>query len=65
MLGIGDGGAITHPVAVLWAAVAAGSVAGETVGDGIGRRFGPTVQARRVSDLHRRQNGITPFACPP
>ena len=64
MLGIGDGGAITHPVAVLWAAVAAGSVAGETVGDGIGPGSAEGA-AGRVSDLHRHQNGITPFACPP
>ena len=64
MLGIGDGGAITQPgCGAVWAAVAAGSVAGETVGYGIGRRFGPKVQASRASDLHRRQNGITPFAC--
>jgi membrane-associated protein len=34
--------------AVLWAAVAAGSVAGETVGYGIGRVFGERVQASRV-----------------
>jgi membrane-associated protein len=33
---------------VLWAAVAAGSVVGETVGYGIGRVFGPRVQASRV-----------------
>jgi membrane-associated protein len=33
---------------VLWAAVAAGSVVGETVGYGIGRRFGERVQASRV-----------------
>lgn len=34
--------------AVLWAAVAAGSVLGETVGYGIGRAFGERVQASRV-----------------
>jgi membrane-associated protein len=34
--------------AVLWAAVAAGSVVGETVGYGIGRVFGERVQASRV-----------------
>jgi membrane-associated protein len=33
---------------VLWAAVAAGSVVGETVGYGIGHRFGERVQASRV-----------------
>jgi len=33
---------------VLWAAVAAGSVAGETVGYGIGRVFGQRVQASRI-----------------
>jgi membrane protein DedA with SNARE-associated domain len=33
---------------VLWAAVAAGSVAGETAGYGIGRAFGERVQASRV-----------------
>ena len=33
---------------VLWAAVAAGSVLGETVGYGIGRGFGERVQASRV-----------------
>jgi len=33
---------------VLWAAVAAGSVVGETVGYGIGRVFGERVQASRV-----------------
>jgi membrane-associated protein len=33
---------------VLWAAVAAGSVVGETVGYGIGHRFGGRVQASRV-----------------
>jgi hypothetical protein len=44
MLGIGDGGAVTHPVC--------GAVGGrrrlgggETVGYGIGHRFGPRVQA--------------------
>jgi membrane-associated protein len=34
--------------AVLWAAVAAGSVVGESVGYGIGHRFGERVQASRV-----------------
>jgi membrane-associated protein len=34
--------------AVLWAAVAAGSVVGETVGYGIGRLFGVRVQASRI-----------------
>lgn len=34
--------------AVLWAAVAAGSVAGESVGYGIGRLFGQRVQASRI-----------------
>jgi membrane-associated protein len=33
---------------VLWAAVAAGSVVGESVGYGIGRRFGARVQASRI-----------------
>jgi len=33
---------------VLWAAVAAGSVAGESVGYGIGRVFGERVQASRI-----------------
>jgi membrane-associated protein len=33
---------------VLWAAVAAGSVAGETIGYGIGRLFGERVQASRI-----------------
>jgi membrane-associated protein len=33
---------------VLWAAVAAGSVAGESVGYGIGRLFGQRVQASRI-----------------
>jgi membrane-associated protein len=33
---------------VLWAAVAAGSVAGETVGYGIGHLFGQRVQASRI-----------------
>jgi membrane-associated protein len=33
---------------VLWAAVAAGSVVGETVGYGIGHRFGARAQAGRV-----------------
>jgi membrane-associated protein len=33
---------------VLWAAVAAGSVAGETTGYGIGRLFGERVQASRI-----------------
>ena len=33
---------------VLWAAIAAGSVAGETVGYGIGRVFGERVQASRI-----------------
>jgi membrane-associated protein len=34
--------------AVLWAAVAAGSLAGESVGYGIGRLFGQQVQASRI-----------------
>jgi membrane-associated protein len=33
---------------VLWAAVAAGSVVGESVGYGIGRRFAALVQASRI-----------------
>jgi hypothetical protein len=46
--------------AVLWAAVAAGSVVGETVGYGIGRLFGERVQASRVGRWLDHSDGLVP-----